>query len=108
LRSFVPSFGIGGTVQNEEFNAGLTVPAARNRLYWRGGLSWRQNESLTPGVAPLRSLWLETSIGYSLQRWLRVEGYYSRDRQDSQLAGGRVDRNRVGVQIVSVTSMRLR
>jgi hypothetical protein len=84
------------------------MPFARNRLYWQAGLSWRRNEPLTPGAPSLQSLWLQTSAGYSFERWLRLEAYYWRSQQDSQLSGGRVDRNRVGVQVVTAAPMRFR
>lgn len=106
-RSYVPSFGLGGTLQNEELIASLHMPLARNRIYWEGGFSWRRNEPLTAGEQTLKSLWFQTWVGYSIQRWLRVEGYYWRSQQDSQLAGGRVDRNRLGVQLVTAMPMRL-
>jgi uncharacterized protein (PEP-CTERM system associated) len=107
LRSYVPSFGLGGTLQNEELNASLHMPLARNRLYWQAGLSWRRNEPITAGEQTLKSLWVQTWIGYSVRRWLRVEGYLWRSQQDSQLAGGRVDRDRVGLQLVVALPMRL-
>ncbi|RPJ84615.1 MAG: hypothetical protein EHM13_03625, partial [Acidobacteria bacterium] len=47
-RSFAPAFGLGGSVQNEELNASLMMPVARNRLYWQAGLSYRRNEPLLP------------------------------------------------------------
>lgn len=108
LRSYVPSFGLGGTVQNEELDANIRVPFLRNRLYWLGGLSRRSNQPLTPGEQPLQSLWLSSSAGYTVKRWLRVEGYYWRSQQNSQIPGGRVDRSRLGVQVVTSTSTRFK
>jgi hypothetical protein len=106
-RSFVPSFGLGGTIQNEELSAGVRMPVARNRLYWQAGLSWRQNDPITAGEQSLRSLWLQTSVGYGVLRWLRVEANYWRSQQDSHLPGGRVDRNRVGVQMIAASPLRV-
>lgn len=106
-RSYVPSFGLGGTLQNQQFDAGFQMPVASNRVFWQAGLSWRRNEPLTPGAA-LKTVWLQTSVGYSLRRWLRLEGYYSRTQQDSQLAGGRVDRNRFGIQVVTSAPVRFK
>lgn len=107
LRSYVPSFGLGGTQQNEEFTAGLHMPLARNRLYWQASFSWRRNEPVSGIEQNLESLWLQTRVGYSLQRWLRIEGYYWRSQQDSQFAGGRVYRNSLGVQVVTAMPMRI-
>lgn len=107
VRSYVPSFGLGGTLQNQEFDANLHMPLARNRLYWQGGVSWRRNQPLPPSDQSLKSLWFQNWVGYSIQRWLRIEGYYWRSQQDSQFAGGRVDRNRVGIQLVTTMPMRI-
>lgn len=107
FRSYVPSFGLGGTLQNEELDATVRMPLAKNRFYWQGGLSWRRNAPLTPGEQSLRSLWFQNWVGYSIQRWLRIEGYFWRSQQDSLLPGGRVDRDRVGIQVVTALPMRL-
>ena len=106
-RSFVPSFGLGGTIQNEEVDGNLRMPVSRNRVYWQIGVSWRRNEPITAGEQRLRSLWLQTTVGYGVRRWLRVEGYYWRSQQDSRLPGGRVDRNRIGIQLVAATPVRV-
>ena len=108
VRSYVPSFGLGGTIQNEELNADLHMPVIRNRAYVQGGLSWRRNEPLTEGGIELKSLWLQATAGYSFRRWFRLEGYYSRTQQDSQLAGGRMHRDRLGVQAVTSLPMRIK
>ncbi len=107
VRSYVPSFGLGGTLQNEEFTASLHMPLARNRVYWQSGLSWRRNEPVNTAQQTLRSLWFTNWVGYSIQRWLRIEGYFWRTQQDSQLPGGIVDRNRVGIQLVTTMPMRI-
>jgi hypothetical protein len=107
VRSYVPSFGLGGTLQNQEFTASLRMPLSRNRFYWQGGLAWRRSEPVSIGELPLKALWFQTWLGYSLQRWLRVEGYYWRSQQDSQAAGGRVDRDRIGIQLVTTAPMRI-
>jgi hypothetical protein len=108
VRSYVPSFGLGGTLQNQELSADVRMPFAKNRLYWQAGLSWRRNEPITPGEQSLKSLWLQVSGGYSVLRWLRLEAYYWRTQQDSELRGGRVDRDRIGVQVITSTPMRLK
>jgi hypothetical protein len=108
IRSYVPAFGVGGTVQNQELNADVHMPVARNRAYVQVGLSWRRNEPLTPGELDLRSLWFQATAGYSVARWFRLEGYYWRTQQDSQQAGGRMNRNRVGIQAVTSLPMRIK
>jgi hypothetical protein len=107
-QSFVPSFGFGGTMENQDVSGRIRIPFARNRLYWNAGVSWQQNDPLTAGELSLRSLWSDTSFGYVLRRWLRVEAFYSHVSQDSQRAGGHIDRDLVGVQIVTSKPMRIR
>ena len=41
------------------------------------------------------------------QRWMRVEGFYMRLSQSSLVPGGRLDRNRVGIRIVTSKPMRI-
>ncbi len=50
----------------------------------------------------LRSTWARPSVWYRATRWMRIEGYYTAPFQDSQRAGGKVNRSRVGVQVVTV------
>jgi hypothetical protein len=56
----------------------------------------------------LKSLWLRSSISYQMARWMRLEGFYAASLQDSQRAGGKVNRSRFGVQVVTSTRMRVR
>lgn len=107
-RSFAPAFGLGGSIQNEEFSASLVMPVARNRFYWQGGLSYRKNEPLLPDEIDLRSLWLQTSVGYGLHRRVRIEAFYARSHQDSLRPGGRVNRDRVGIQLITSKPMRIK
>jgi hypothetical protein len=118
-RSFLPSFGFGGTFENQELTAGFLSTLSR-RLDWSGTLAYRVNDPLLPQSAPgvqdpllvedlsLKSLWLRSSISYLATRWMRVEGFYAAVLQDSQRAGGKVNRSRLGVQVVTSTRMRVR
>jgi hypothetical protein len=107
-RSFVPAFGFGGSVSNQEVRATARVPFARNRAYVDGGISWRDSEPVLEQELRLQSLWLKTSVGYAFQRWLRLEAFYDGTFQDTRIAGGRVDRNQIGVRVVTARPMRLR
>ena len=107
-RSFVPAFGFGGSVSNQEVLATVRVPFARRRAYVDGGISWRDSEPVLVGGLGLKSLVVQTSLGYSFQRWLRLEAFYNGAFQDSTVVGGNVDRNRFGVQFVTAHPMRLR
>ncbi len=106
-RSYIPTFAIGGTVQDEEFTAGATRPIAfRQRLVATGSVTWRRNDPLTATLLPLTQTWFNASSGYAFAPWLRVEGYYSRSTQDTRL--GNVDRTVFGVSIVTMAPMRFK
>jgi hypothetical protein len=107
-RSFIPSFGFGGTFQNEEWVANLRVPFARNRAYTEGAFAWFNNEPLIEVQPTLRSTFFAGKLGYRLSRWLNAEGYYERSQQNAQVAGGNLDRNQVGFRFVATRPMRLR
>ncbi|HSK10299.1 MAG TPA: hypothetical protein VK911_12045 [Vicinamibacterales bacterium] len=107
-RSFVPAFGLGGSVQNEQVDASLHMPVARNRLYWQAGMSWHRTEHLLATGVNLRSLWLHTSVGYHLHRLVRAEAFYGRTQQNSLRAGGQVNRNQFGIRLVTSRPMRIR
>jgi hypothetical protein len=112
-RSFLPSFGFGGTFQNQEFNAGVLAPLTR-RVDLSGSLAVRENDPLAAAdqLAPenlgLRSVYLRSSVSYLATRWMRIEGYYTAAFQNSQRPGGEVNRSRAGVQVVTSTRMRIR
>jgi hypothetical protein len=106
-RSFVPSYGFGGTQQNEELTARTSVPLSES-LYTSALLSLRFNEPLTAGGPKLRRLSIRGSLGYRLAPWAGVEGFYDSTAQVIDIDGGRMDRRRVGVQIVTTKPMRIR
>ena len=106
-RSYVPAFGFGGTYQNEEIAAAVRLPLSQ-RFYTNSSVSWRRNEPLTLGDPSLRSLWIESTVGYSVQPWLRLEGFYSGSRQTIAQPGTERDHNRVGFQIVTFKPLRVR
>jgi hypothetical protein len=111
-RSFLPSFGFGGTFQNQEFQANAFAPLTR-RLDVSGSFAIRENDPLnsdplvTANVG-LRSVWARSSISYLATRWMRIEGFYIAAFQDSQRPGGEVNRSRIGVQVSTSTRMRVR
>jgi hypothetical protein len=107
-RSYVPSFGFGGTLQNEEWAATAVVPFARNRAYAEGGLTWFDNDALEAGQPSLSTVWLSGKVGYRVTRWLRMEGFYNRSHQDTHRAGGQLSRNQIGFQVVTARPLKLR
>lgn len=108
MRSFVPAFGFGGSLRNSEVSGGVRVPFARTRGAVQGSVAWRDSEPVLATELGISAVWLETVVGYALQRWLRVEGFYSGAFQDTTAdAGGRIDRNRFGVRVVTLRPMRI-
>lgn len=106
-RSFVPSYGGGGTLANEEVTANAHVPLGR-RAYTEGTFSWRRNEPLVDGNLPLTSVWAGGLAGFAVRPWLRVEGFFGRTQQNIDRPGGRLNRNRLGIQVVTATPVRIR
>jgi hypothetical protein len=106
-RAFVPSFGFAGTSENEELAARAVGPIAR-RAYIRGGFGWRRNEPLVEGDLKLTSVGFDAGAGYLLQPWMRIEGFFDAIRQEIDRPGGRLSRNRIGVQVVTAKPMRIR
>jgi len=106
-RSFVPSYGFGGTMQNEEATGRVRFPLGR-RVSASSALSWRRDDPLTIGEVPLRSFWIEGSVGYAATPWVRIEGFYAGTHQIIQRAGGTLDRNRAGIQVVTARPMKVR
>ena len=97
-RSFVPSYGFGGTVQNEQVTGVARAPLGR-RLNGHASLAWRRNEALVNTDPSLWSWWIEGGIGYRLRPWLQLDAFYASDRQRIDRPGGDIVRNRVGVQL---------
>jgi hypothetical protein len=106
-RSFVPSYGFGGTQQNEEISATARVPLSR-MLYSQSTFAWRRNEPLTTGGLTLRTLTVQASLGYLFAPWAGVEGFYDSASQTIERPGGIVNRHRIGVQIITTKPMRFR
>jgi hypothetical protein len=106
-RAFVPSFGFGGTFQNEELHANLNAPLGR-WLTWGGGLSATRSDPLTQGSPRLRTSLVQSSLAVTVKRRLRLEAVGSHVFQDSSGAGGRVHVTRLGVQASIATPVRAR
>jgi hypothetical protein len=105
-RSFVPSYGFGGTMQNEEATGRVRVPVTR-RVYATSALSWRRNDPLTGDELPLRSYWIEGTFGYAATPWVHIEAFYSGTHQTIDRPGGILDRNRIGFQVTTAKPVRV-
>ena len=105
-RSFVPAYGFGGTLQNEDFTARLHGPLSR-KFYGQTSLAWRRNEPLVNGDLKLVSWWYDGAVGYNVRQWMRVEGFYNGVRQAIDRPGGLLNRSRIGVQLVATQPVRM-
>jgi hypothetical protein len=107
-RSAVPAFGFGGTFQNSQVVGSVYFPFARRRAYVESNVAWRDSQPVLESGLNLRSFWVRGILGYSVQRWLRIEGFYMSASQDTTLvAGGQIDRHRIGIQLVTSHPMRI-
>jgi hypothetical protein len=106
-RTFVPSFAFGGSNQSEYLQAYVQMPVVRNRLYVDESVSFRRVSPFFETDRPLDSTWLRSVVGYGLQRWFRLEGYYQFTHQDSRIPGGNVSRHVAGIQFVVAQPMRI-
>jgi len=106
-RSFARSFGFGGTTDTTEFAVRLNMPLSR-KLYTQSTASWRSSSYLQVRNTTLDSRWFEASLGYLAQPWMRIEGFYGSSYQTTSLPGGTYDRNRFGMQVITLKPMRIR
>jgi hypothetical protein len=110
LRSYLPSFGFGGTNSNQELGVGFRTPLFHSQhFYTDHSLVFRDDTPLTTTFEqlPLRSLLTYAIVGWEPQAWFRIEAFYARSQQTTLRPGGQVDRNRVGLQIVTSKPMRM-
>jgi hypothetical protein len=110
LRSYIPSFGLGGTSQNQEVGVGFRTTLFHiRRLYTIQSAVFRDDTPLTDLAVqlPFRSLRTYSTIGWEPDRWVRIEGFYARVQQTSLRPGGQVYRNQVGFQIVTSKPVRI-
>lgn len=107
-REFMPSFGFGGLIASQVLRGGVNVPFLGGRASIGGGVTYRRSDPIVQRdlLVELDSLWTQTTFGYALARWLRMEAFFSRSHQTSS-AQGRTDRTRVGVQFVTVKPLRI-
>ena len=108
LRNYVPSFTLLGAQRSHEAHAYVDMPFSRNRFYVQESVAWRRSDPISFEEPALTSIRVQSTLGYAMQRWLRLEGNYSFTTQDNRLAGGRVTRHLAGVQIVVSEPMRIR
>jgi hypothetical protein len=109
-RSFVPSFGFGGTIQNQEVGMSYRTALFRSRHWFMDHRAvFRDDTPLTSmsQQLPLRSLRTNSVLGWEPQPWVRLEVFYARVQQTSFRYAGQLYRNRVGFQIVTSKPVRV-
>jgi hypothetical protein len=106
-RSFVPSYGVSGATESKDFSVRLNMPL-RRRAYAQSAFSWRSDNYPLLANANLQSRWVEASVGYLAQPWVRIEGFYGGAYQTTILPGGALDRHRFGLQVITVKPVRIR
>jgi hypothetical protein len=88
--------------------ANVRTPIGHTRLYVDGAISWLNNDPLDTDRPSLQTSWLSSTLGYNATRWLSLEGFYGRTQQDSQVAGGQLQRNQLGFRVVAAKPVKLR
>jgi len=107
-RSYVPSLSFGGTNQSQEARGYIQMPLDRNRFYVQESASWRRTDPFVVSELALDSIFVQTVLGYAVQKWFRVEGYDAFSTQDNRIAAGKISRNVAGVRVVVSEPMRIR
>jgi hypothetical protein len=110
VRSFVPSFGFGGTIQNQEAGASYRTPLfGSRRWYTDQSAVFRDDKPLTEifQQLPLRSFRTNSVLGWEPHPWVRLEVFYARLQQTSMRFASQLYRNRVGFQIVTSKPVRV-
>jgi len=107
-RSFVPSFGFGGTTSNGNLTARVRLPITR-RIYTQDLVSWQQQDPLVIAVPALRSTWIQAAVGYTTTSWFHIEAYFAGTRQTAGREDGTLlTHHQIGVQVIASKPMRLR
>ena len=106
-QSYVPSWSFGGTTQNEEATVRLRVPLSR-RLYTQSLVSWRKDDPLIEITPPLKSLWIQATVGYTARSWVRIEGFYMGTKQTVVAPDKLLTHNLIGIQVIASKPVRLR
>jgi len=111
-RSYVPSFGYGGAMQNQEASASIKMPFTR-RVYMQAVASYRKDDALVFSAPELKAIWAQVAVGYTARSWIRIEGYYASTHQTvATLTPGvfgdaLMSHDQIGVQVVASKPVRI-
>ncbi|HEX5473897.1 MAG TPA: hypothetical protein VFX12_04465 [Vicinamibacterales bacterium] len=109
-RSFVPSFGFGGSTNSQEVRGWVDLPPIGRRVFVHSSLAWRRSNPLERQDVARDTTYLRASVGYAIARTVRVDGFYVYTRQaalERRLAGGTVNRSRAGIELTFFNPMRI-
>jgi hypothetical protein len=106
-RTFVPSFGFGGSSRSEEVRGFVRMPIPQNRMYVQSSASWRKTEPFVTGGLSLETTAVRSTFGYAVARYVRLELFHILTHQDNGIPGGNINRQRIGTQVVISQPMRI-
>jgi uncharacterized protein (PEP-CTERM system associated) len=107
-RSFLPSFGFGGSNRSQEVRGWVDLPPIGHRVFVQGSGSWRRTEPFAAEALQLDTYIARATAGYAVSRWMRTQAFYIYSRQDSIVTGGEINRQRIGGEVVLSQPMRIR
>jgi hypothetical protein len=107
-RSFVPSFGFGGSNRSQEVRGWVDLPPIGRRVFTQGAITWRRTVPFEANTLQLDTIQARGTAGYAISRWMRAQGFYLYTRQDSIVTGGEINRSRIGGELVLSQPMRIR
>jgi hypothetical protein len=107
-RSFVPSFGFGGSTLSQQVRGWVDFPPIGRRLYTQASGWWRQTDPLVPLDVKRDNYQIRATAGYAIARTIRAQGFYAFSGYTAVRTGIQVDRNRIGAELVLFQPMRIR
>ena len=105
-RMFVPSYGFGGTMQDDDVSGRVVYQISRG-FYSRAAASWRRSEPLTESETRIRSRWVDAAFGYATRSGIQFEGFWSTTRQTVNQLLGELGRHQVGFHVIATRPMRI-
>jgi hypothetical protein len=71
-------------------------------------VSWRKDDPLVEITPPLKSLWIQATVGYAAGSWMRIEGYYLGTKHTVIAPDELLTHNQIGLQVIASKPVRLR
>jgi hypothetical protein len=106
-RKFVPSYGFGGTMQDDDVTGRFVFQITRG-FYSRAAASWRRSEPLTESETRIRSRWVDAAFGYGTRSGIQFEAFWANTRQTVNQLDGELGRDQVGFHVIVTKPVRIR